>query len=280
MFAGSTTGDNMRMFLQERSTVLPTSISLGDNQEALFAAAQTALFLQDYDRAGVYISALAKDHSTAQTEIVRGDWLVATKNFTDARAAFSNAERLDPSSISARMGLATAALQDRDYDTSERVLREVLERDPGYLPGLETYALVEAGRGDWKEALTWQTKRVLGDPSQPFKDVLFLADLLVRNGDNQDAERLYVELLNRDPYNGAARTSLGELYRSEHRWEEARVQFEVAIRYFPIAGTDEYLSLADVYRKMGRIQDAQYCLEQGEKLFPQNASLFRSPDGY
>lgn len=276
IFSGNTTADNMRMFMQARSTLLPTSISLASNRVSLVAAAQTSLFLQDEERAGFYISALTKDPPTVETELLRGNWLVAAENFTDARAAFTNAERLDPSSLSALMGLATTGLHDKDYDGSERILREIIEREPEYLPALETYALAEAGRGNWKEALAWQSKRVLSDPSRHFEDVLFLADLLFRNGDNRNAARLYVELLNRDPYNGIAHTGLGKLYRSEHRWDEARVQFEVVVRYFPDSNPDVYISLADVYRKMGRVRDAEDCLQLGQRIFPNDASLFRA----
>jgi spermidine synthase len=279
IFAENTIADNKRMFQQARSTLLPASISLASSHEALVAAAQTSLFLQDQERAGLYISAFGKDSPTAETELLRANWLVAANDFAGARAAFSNAERLEPSSIPARMGLATGALRDNDYDGSERILHEILDREPGYLPAFETLALAESGRGNFKEALAWQTKRVLSDPSRPLEDVLFLADLLVREGDNPDAEHLYAEALNRDPYNGIARTSLGKLYQSEARWDEARVQFEVVVRYFPVASPDEYIALADVYRKMGRAQDAEYCLQQGQRTFPSDASLFHATGG-
>ncbi|HEV1995599.1 MAG TPA: fused MFS/spermidine synthase [Candidatus Acidoferrum sp.] len=276
VFGDDTTPVNLRMFRQGRSALLPTSILLGDKRESLLAAARTSLFLQDAERAGLYISELAKASATAETELLRGDWLVAARRPEEARAAYASAARLDPSSIPARMGLAAAALRVRDYDGSERILREILERQQGYLPAFEIYALVESGRGNWKEALAWQTKRVLGDPSRPFNQVLFLGDLLIRNGENRDAERLYVELLERDPYRGEARSALSELYFSEKRWEEARRHLEVLVRYFPAGNPIEYVHLADAYRKMGRIQDAEYCLLRGKKVFPNAIPPFRT----
>jgi spermidine synthase len=279
IFAGNTIADNMRMLSDERATLFPASISLDNARESSIAAAQTALFLGDNENAGRYIAAIAEEPAALEAELLRANWLVATKRFDDSRAAFAEAVKLDPSSIPARMGLATQALHDKDYDASERTLHDVLDLEPGYLPALEAYALAEAGRGNWKEALAWQTRRVVGDPSRPFASVLFLANLLVRTGDNRDAEGLYAELLHRDPYNGPAHTALGELYRSEQRWDEARVQLEVVVRYFPIASPDEYVSLADVYRRMGRSRDAEYCLKRGAEIFPNDPSLFRASNG-
>ena len=272
IFASDATAVNARMFSRQRSTLLPVSISIADQREALIAGAETSMFLQSPERAGLYISALAKDSPTVETELLRADWLMAGKNLADARDAFANARRLDPSSVPAEMGLATVALRMQDYATSERILREVLDHQPGYPPALESYALLEASRGNLKEALQWQTKKVLAAPPAPFDDLLLLADLLVRNGDTRAAEPVYAELLNRDPYNGQARLGLGELYRTENRWEEARVQFEVLVRYFPVASPDEYISLADIYRRMGRLQDAAYILRKGQRVFPDDAS--------
>lgn len=273
LFAKDTTAENMRMFSQQGSAVFPATLAVRQDEQTLMDAARTSLFLSDPERAGRYLGFLPKT-PTAETDLLRADWLLAGKRYVEAGTAFANAERLDPSSVAARMGLATSALRDKDYDTTERILREILERQPSYLPAFQIYAISETGRGNWKEALTWEMKRVQSDPSPPFADVLFLADLLVRNGDSQNAERVYVELLQRDPYNGPARSGLAELYRSEQRWEDARIQFEVIVRYFPQAGPKEYISLAEVYRKMGRAGDAEYCLLRGEKMFPAEASLF------
>jgi spermidine synthase len=276
IFASDTRAGNMRMLSQQRSALLPVSISIADAHEALIAGADTSMFLQWPECAGLYISALAKYPPTAQTELLRAHWLLAAKNLTDARDAFANARRLDASSLPAQMGLATVALRMQDYATSEHILREVLDHHPGYPPALDSYALLEAGRGNWKEALQWQSKRVLADPSRSFDDVLLLADLLVRNGDTRTAEPLYGDLLNRDPYNPQARLGLAKLYRTENRWEEARVQFEVLVRYYPAASPDEYISLADIYRRIGRLQDAAYVLRKGQSVFPEDASRLQA----
>ena len=270
----NTMSDNMRLLWHHDSTLLPGSILPGNHRESLIAAAKTSLFLNDPGRAGLYISDLAKSPTTPETELVRADWLLAAGRPEEARGAYASAERLDPSSIPALLGLAATALRNKDYDTSERILREILRLQQGYLPALEMYALVESGRGNWREALSWQTQRVVRDPSRPFDAVLFLAELLVRNGDDRSAERLYAEVLQRDPYNGTARGALSELYLSENRWEEARRHLEVLVRYFPAGYPMEYVHLADAYQKVGRTQDALDCLLQGKKVFPEVASLF------
>lgn len=272
IFADNTIPDNMRMFTQQRSSLFPASLPVADDAASLLAAAQTAMHLEDYERAGQFLSRLSLQFPTVEMELLRAQWFLSANNLAEARSSFESAQRLDPSSLPALMGLANVALDARDYDRAERWLREILDRQPAYLPALEACAILEARRGHTKEALAWQTKRVLADASRPFKDVLLLAGLSVINGDKQNAERAYLELLHRDPYSGPTRLGLGELYRGEQHWDEARVQFEALVRYYPTVGVKAYLSLAEVYKRLGRERDAKSSLRKAARIFPGEAS--------
>jgi cytochrome c-type biogenesis protein CcmH/NrfG len=196
----------------------------------------------------------------------------------DARAAFENAQRLDPSSTAALMGLAEMARFQNDAATAEPLLREVLAGDPQSVPALWSYALLELGRRHWAEALEWQKKRIAADTDPPVSAQLVLAELMWRTGDMRDAEREYIDILKRDAYNTDAHYLLGEIFRRQKRWEEARVQLKVVVRYFPAGNPQAYISLADVYRNLGRTRDAVLTLEKGERIFPGNSLLVRAAD--
>ena len=90
------------------------------------------------------------------------------------------------------------------------------------------------------------------------------------------AARAYIDVLKRDAYNNDAHRALGEIFRSAKRWDDARTQLEVVVRYSPAADPSQYLSLADVYRNLGRPHDAQIMLEKGKRISLGNANLLHA----
>lgn len=82
----------------------------------------------------------------------------------------------------------------------------------------------------WQEGKTEASQKLLEqvlarNPNQPLARRL-LADLALERGDMQEAERLLVELVRQQPGDQAARASLAWLYESQGREAEARSLFE------------------------------------------------------
>ncbi len=273
IFAGITAFQNVEMLAKQRSRLLPASIPITDERIALIAATETLETLQDNERAGIFLSALAEYPPSVETEVLHGKWLAASGKLDDARRAFERARRLDPSMPEATVGNAEMARVQNDYTTAESLLREVLARHPQFVPALASYALLEQSRAHWKEAAEWQATRVAVDSDPPVDALGLLGELRLRAGDDSGAARAYIDLLKRDAYNNDAHRVLGELFRHHKRWDEARVQLEVVVRYYPSADPGEYISLADVYRNLGRPHDAELMLQKGERIFPGNAAL-------
>jgi spermidine synthase len=276
IFAGITAGENRQILAQQRSTVLPASIPLSDPQYALAAGTETLLTLQDQPRAGLFLDALEKYPPSAETYLLRGRWLLAGGKYDAARRAFNSARELDPKSLDAELGLAEVAQVHHDFANAESLLLDCLARNPNSISVLGSLAILERSRLHWIEAVAWQTKRIAADPSPPVEAWELLGDLTFREGDYTSTAKTYVDVLNRDPYFIYAHWVLGEILRRAQRWEEARAQLEVAIRYAPTRDADQYLSLADVYRNLGRPGDAQRTLDKGLRLFPGNPDLFHA----
>jgi spermidine synthase len=272
IFSGSTGSDNVRMIAEQRSLLLSASISMPDERAAYIAAAETLGVLSERGREEIFLSALDKYPPATDIESLRGDWLAAVGRLDGAQQAFANSQRLDPSSSGATLGLGEVMRLKGDYAAAEQMFREVLAHDPKSVPALSSYALLEKSRGNFKEAIAWQTKRIAAGAERSLSAMAFLAELLLRTGDNRGAAHVCVDILNTDPYNLDAHRFLAEVLRREKRWDDARGQLEIVVRYYPTSDPVAYTSLAQVYRNLGRPQDAESVLRKAQRVFEGDAS--------
>ena len=276
IFAGITASENAQMLADQKPTLVPASIFIADPQAALTAAVETLLTNQDEARAGLFLDALEKYPADAETYLLRGRWLIAAGRYDAARAAFDSALQMDPGYLNADLGLAEISRLHHDFAGAESRLLSCLARHPNSVPVLSSLAVMERSRLHWTEAIDWETKRIAADPAPPLEAQEFLGDLSFRAGDYTSAARTYIDVLNRDPYFIYAHWVLGEILRRSQRWDEARTQLEVVIRYAPTRDPNQYVSLADVYRNLGRTHEAQSTLDKGLRIFPSNPDLFKA----
>jgi tetratricopeptide (TPR) repeat protein len=162
----------------------------------------------------------------------------------------------------------------KDYGTSEHLLKEVLHLQPGSLAAVQSCVLLAIDQGEFAEALRWQREALKLNPFPNLADMDHLAWLLARAGNDGEAEGLYAGAIQRDSYDFSAHRGLGLIYAREKRWDEARKQLEVVIRYAPDAGADVYLDLARVYAVTGHMRNAEDVLAKGARIFPDQASTF------
>lgn len=276
IFAGITASQNAQMLAEQHSALLPLSIPLPDPEAGLAAGAETLLALQDGPRAGAFLAALEQYPPNARTDLLRGRWLLAKGRFDDARRAYSDARQRSPNDLDAELGLAEVASLERDYASADSLLTECLAKNPGSVAVLANLAELEKARSHWSEALVWQTKRMSADPAPPVEALELLGELSFRAGDFAGAARTYIDVLNRDPYFIDGHRVLGEIFRHAQQWNDARTQLEVVVRYAPMRDPTQYISLADVYRNLGRPRNAQATLEEGMRLFPGNRELVQA----
>jgi Flp pilus assembly protein TadD len=122
----------------------------------------------------------------------------------------------------------------------------------------------------------WQTKCISASGKRTPEALVLLGEFLLRSGDAADAARTYAEALTLDPYNPDARRVLGEIFRRAKQWDQARVQLEVVVRYYPNSDPSVYASLADVYRNMGRSGDAESTIRKGDRIFAGQPSVINT----
>ncbi len=259
---------NRDMLLEDQQDPLPRNLSGVDRVVALEAAAETMLNLDDRDEANRFLQPLADDPPTPALELLRGRVHLASSRLSDARAHFRTALRLDPSSLEAAQGLADVAHRLGENDTAQLLLRQILARNPSFVPALDAMARLARDRKDWRQAADWQARRIARDPAAGAEPYARLGDFLLHLEDFGGAERALETALEHDPYSYDAHRAFADYYRSRQLWPLARMHLEFIVRYAPDTDRQTYLVLADVDRAMGDTSQARQVLEKARRVFP------------
>jgi tetratricopeptide (TPR) repeat protein len=88
-----------------------------------------------------------------------------------------------------------------------------------------------------------------------------------------EAERELSKGLAMDSYCYSCHFELGDLYLRTGKLELARENFQWAIRYFPEANSAAFISLVGIEEELGDRQVAQTVLNEGLRVFPEDAGL-------
>lgn len=271
LLASSLESENAQMIWQHRSQPIPSVVRIDDPNLAMLGAAETMLNNGGTDDAERFLLALAGVPSTVDLELVRGRVALEQNRYADARTAFRAALALAPASLEAVHGLGELARKQIDFDTAALLFRQILARDRNYRPALESMRNLERSRANWVGALPWQRRLTEMDPSED--ELSALGEILLRTGDTAGAENYFTRALAKDEYSYSAHRNLGEIYRLAGQPDRALPHLEHVVRLDPDTEGEVYISIADVYRRLGRPGEARAAIEKGRRLFPANSDL-------
>jgi spermidine synthase len=266
---------NLQIVHQHRSLLLPITLRVDDPDLFILAAAETLTDLEEYTNASYYVEKLPANSISAEVQVVRGRWPLERSLFREAQPAFERALQLDPHSLEAAHGLAEIARQQGKYDSAELLLRQILARNPKYVPALDSFVKLERNRERWAEAARRQQQRIAADPRAGANEIAELGELLYRAGEAADGEAVLLRAIARDPYIYRAHRYLGEIYRQSGRTEFALERLQFVERYFPTTSSSLFPLLADIYTSLGRLHEARAALQKGLRLFPGDTEIQR-----
>ena len=265
---------NRTAIWKQRSAPLSSILRAGDSTAVLEAAAESFVNLDDED-ADYFINMLASPPETSARALLRGRWHLNNNRLDEAKTAFMTALRLDAKSLDAAEGLAMVARRQGQYDTAELLCRQILGRDPQYVPALACMMRVNRARENWELAAQWQASLLKIKPDSAPDEYARLGEVLFQSGKLDLAERAFFVTLEKEPYSYAAHRNLGQIYVQKAMWEKAETQFAFVVRFHPDADAGTYVGLAGVYRATGRPQSADEIVRKGLRIFPDNADLKR-----
>lgn len=266
--------ENRKAVWKQRSLPLSNILWLNDSIGALKAAAETMINNEDED-ADNFMGYLDRAPESAELALLRGRWHLNGSRLDDAKKEFTTALRLDPQSLEAADGLASVARRQNQYDTAELLCRQILARDPKYIPAFSCMMRINRTRENWELAAQWQAGLLKLKPDSAPDEYSRLGEVLLQGGKSELAERAFVAALEKEPYSFAAHRNLGEIYLKKKVWDKAQAHLEFVVRFHPDADAGTYAGLAEVYRATGRPQSAVEILRKGLRIFPDNADLLR-----
>jgi tetratricopeptide (TPR) repeat protein len=166
-----------------------------------------------------------------------------------ARSRFERALQIYPEYSQAKLGLAQAEINFRNYSKAEELLTDVLKTDPNSTEALQALAVAYRGSGKFEQSLQISERITARRPD----DALALSErAMALEGlkRNAEAKAAYQKAISAGADSAEIRNRFGSLYLQEKNFPAALEQFLQAGRLQP-SDPVTYYNLADVYRQTG-----------------------------
>jgi spermidine synthase len=266
---------NRDEILLEQRDVLPEDFPSEARDRTLTAAAATSVNQDDANGADRFLRGLDHRPVTSQVATIRGRAALAHANFPSALRAFDAALAIDPSSLEAAWGLAEAHRHFGDNQQAREDLQKILQRDPTYLPALQSRAKLDVDFSRYADAENWLRRDIAANPHAGAAECAQLSEILWKEEKLGEAYRSMQDCLSEDPYNYQTQQNLGELLGSQKKWSEARPHLEFVMRYFPDQDSSIYPLLYQADQALGDPRAAAKAVRFGLRMFPDNSELQR-----
>jgi len=168
---------------------------------------------------------------------------------------FSEALRIAPDTLLARVGRGLALKELQRFEEAEKELTACLIRDPRLAVAFDALAALYLQTSESGKLSRLSTGYIQTNPSD-YRGYYYLAAAREREKENsQKVEQLLRQSLRLNPNFAASHALLGKLLTGENRLEEAALELGQAIKLRPDY-PPAHLYLGNVYHKLGRAADA------------------------
>lgn len=181
----------------------------------------------------------------------------------DAERALTAAAALAPADDEIMYDLGRMYYQQRRYGAAAVQFRRALALNPRSHKAWDNLGLAMEALGDQPQAIRYYLKAIeLAQTSHPHYDVVYanLADLMLKLGEYQKAFDLAAEAAQRNPDEARNLFLAGKALVKMERFDISLKWLERAAALDPLYPEPRYV-LAQIYRRLGRMADAQRELE-------------------
>jgi tetratricopeptide (TPR) repeat protein len=206
---------------------------------------------------------LARIYVRTLGDVNAGD--MQTANLAKAVDQLQAIMKLDPTDENSALWLARLYRFQNHHEEAEKVLRDLLKRDPDNEAALEQLSqiLIDEGRSQEAVALLEQAAN---DSSAPEVYDL-LGDAYSQSKNYAKAEETYRKAVAADPDDAGHRHGLAQVLLAENKYAEALEQYQKLAELEP--GTSEnYLRMSQLYRHLGKFDQAESSLLRAKQLAP------------
>ena len=187
------------------------------------------------------------------------------ENLGKATEEFQAILKVQPDDTYSSLWLARLYRFENRHTDAEKVLRDVLRRDPGNGPALEQLSqlLMDAGRP--QEAVELLSQAAGSSSSPDIYDLL--GDAYSQNKEFAKAEEAYRHAIELDPDDPGHHHGLAQALLSQDKYSPALDEYKRLSELEP--GTSEnYLRMAQLYRRLGKYDESESSLLRAKQLSP------------
>ncbi|MBI4455991.1 MAG: tetratricopeptide repeat protein [Acidobacteria bacterium] len=166
-----------------------------------------------------------------------------------ARAYFEKSLQIYPQYLQAKLGLAQAEINAKNFARAEQILREAVQQDPYSLEAMQALAVAYRGSGRFDQALKTSDQILAQQPNDAFA-LTQRAMALEGLQRNAQARTAYRAAIAAGADSAEIRNRLGAIFLQERNLAAALEQFILA-REFQPSDPVTYFNLADLYRQQG-----------------------------
>jgi len=182
-----------------------------------------------------------------------------------AVAEFQAILKVVPDDVTSTLWLARLYRFQNKQPEAEKMLRDLLHRDPDEGQALEQLSQILIDEGRSQEAIDLLKQAAVDSSSPDIYDLL--GDAYSQAKDFPSAEDAYHNAIEQDPDDPGHRHGLADALVAESKYPEAVEQYKKLTQLEP--GTaDNYLRLAELYRHLAQFDNAQASLTQAKQLAP------------
>ena len=190
---------------------------------------------------------------------------VQKENLDKAIEQFQEILKLQPDDTYSELWLARLYRFENKHSEAEKVLRDLLQRDPSNGPGLEQLSQLLMDEGRSQEAVKILSDAASDSSSPEVYDLL--GDAYSQEKEYAKAEDSYRKAVEEDPDDPGHLHGLAQALMAQDKYAEALEQFKRLSEIEP--GTAEnYLRMAQLYRRLGKFDQAESSLLRAKQLSP------------
>ena len=206
---------------------------------------------------------LARIYVRTLGDLGAGD--VQKENLEKAIAQFQAILKIQPDDAYSELWLARLYRFENQHGEAEKVLRDLLQRDPGNGAALEQLSQLLMDEGRSQEAVKILADAANDSSSPEVYDLL--GDAYSQSKQYAKAEDAYRKAVEEDPDDPGHLHGLAQALMAQDKYAEALEQFKRLAEVEP--GTAEnYLRMAQLYRRLGKFDQAESSLLRAKQLAP------------
>lgn len=255
------------------AAALEKSIEIAPNQpnsgEALVAAALAA---GDMDRADQALNRLrAQVGETEAVGILTGMLKLGRLDLDGGRAAFAATLKLFPDSLNAKLNLAKVLILQNRRAEGDALLREILAKDPTFLPALNTSVQLQVQDGQFPQAIqALEAARAAAPKNLAFTSMI--SDVIVRSGDPRRAVAMLQAMRSNEELPPVLLAALARAQVAAGLTDDARNTYRDVLKVTP-GDLDIRRAQVDLLLRNKDVDGAMASLREALALAPGNIGL-------